>query len=149
MTARKQLWVMTLWAATELAQGQTATENSGYGPIVWPKERQHELAGHYTGTLRDHECGNMTAQLALDEAHRYVLTVHCTEQESPTRTLRGDWWIDEIAGSCLILDKSRDEVKMFGFRISDDANLLSLDGGDCTAANERNWPHTLKRTDRK
>ena len=38
---------------------------------------------------------------------------------------------------------------MFGFRISDDANLLSLDGGDCTAANERNWPHTLKRTDRK
>lgn len=149
MTAGKQLLVVALWAVTQLAQAQLAPENGGYGPIVWPKERQHELAGHFAGTLRDHECGNMTARLALDEAHRYVLTVHCTEQESPARTFRGDWWIDEIAGSCLILDKSRDDVKMFGFRISDDANLLSLDGGDCTAADERDWPHALKRTDSK
>ena len=149
MNAGKHLLILMLWVAGPLAHAQVATENGGYGPIVWPMERQHELAGEYAGTLRDHECANMAARLTLDEAHRYVLTVHCTDQESPPRTLRGDWWIDEIGGSCLILDKNRDEVKMFGFRISDDANLLSLDGGGCTAADERDGPHQLKRTGSK
>lgn len=146
MKAWAPFLVIALVGLSQSAYAQVATENGGYGPIVWPKERQHELAGEYVGTLRDHECGNMTARLTLDEAHRYVLTVHCTEQKPPLRTLRGDWWVDEIAGSCLILDKNRDEVKMFGFRISDDANLLSLDGGGCTAADERDGPHRLKRT---
>src|SRR5688572_21981346 len=141
MKAGKQLLILALWGVAQFAQAQVATENGGYGPIVWPKERQHELAGHYVGTLRDYECENMIANLALDKAHHYVLTVECTEEDSSARTLRGGWWIDEIGGSCLILNNEDGEEKMFGFRISDDADLLSLDGGGCTAANERDAPH--------
>ena len=151
MKAGKQLLILALWgvaqiAPAQVALAQVATENGGYGPIVWPEARQHELAGHYAGTLRDYECENMTASLVLDKAHHYVLTVDCAEKGSPVRTLRGDWWIDEIAGSCLILNKGDGEEKMFGFRISDDADLLSLDGGGCDAADERDSPHRLKRT---
>ena len=149
MKAGKHLLILALWGVAQFAQAQVATENGGYGPIVWPKERQHELAGHYLGTLRGYGCENMTASLALDKAHHYVLTVDCTEGSSPARALRGDWWIDEIAGSCLILNNGDGEEKMFGFRISDDADLLSLDGGDCTAADERDSPHRLKRTGSK
>ncbi|MDR6840382.1 hypothetical protein [Pseudoxanthomonas sacheonensis] len=149
MKAGKQLLILALWGMAQFAVAQVATENGGYGPIVWPKERQHELAGHYAGTLRDHACENMIARLALDKAHHYVLTVDCSEQGSRARTLRGDWWIDEIAGSCLILNHGDGEEKRFGFRISDDANLLSLDGSDCNAADERDSPHGLKRTGSK
>lgn len=146
MKAGKQLLTVALWGVAQVALGQVATENGGYGPIVWPKERQDELAGHYAGTLRGHGCENMTARLVLDKAHHYVLAVDCTQEGPPARTLRGDWWIDEIAGSCLILNNGEDEEKMFGFRISDDADLLSLDGSDCNAADERDSPHGLKRS---
>lgn len=149
MDAGKQLLITALWAAAQLAQAQVATENGGYGPIVWPEERQHELAGHYAGTLRNYECENMTARLTLDETHHYLLAVHCTGQNSPARTLHGEWWVDEIAGSCLILNRDDGEEKMFGFRISDDASLLSLDGGDCNAADERDASHGLVRTNHK
>ena len=148
MKAGKQFLTLALWGVAQSALAQAATENGGYRS-VWPEERQHELAGHYAGTLRDYECENMTASLALDKAHHYVLTVDCTEQGSPARTLRGDWWIDEIAGSCLILNNEDGDEKMFGFRISDDADLLLLDGGGCTAADERDAPHKLKRTESK
>lgn len=45
MNAGKQLLILMLWVAGPLAHAQVATENGGYGPIVWPMERQHELAG--------------------------------------------------------------------------------------------------------
>lgn len=149
MKAGKQLLILALWGVAQFALAQVATENGGYGPIVWPKERQHELAGRYAGTLRGYECENMVASLTLDKAHHYVLTVDCTEENLPARTLRGNWWIDEIGGSCLILNKENGEEKMFGFRISDGADLLSPDGSGCTAADERDSPHGLKRTGSK
>ena len=36
--------------------------------------------------------------------------------------------------------------EMFGFRVGDAANQLSLDGGDCTAADGLDDPHRPRRT---
>jgi hypothetical protein len=48
--------------------------------------------------------------------------------------------------ACPILDKENGGPEMFGFRVGDAANQLSLDGGDCTAADGLDDPHRPRRT---
>ncbi len=142
-------FAMGLWLVLQSGFTQAPALVNSYGPVVWPKERQHELAGHYAGTLHDYECKDMIARLTLDKAHHYSLKVQCMDPHSVARTFHSGWWIDEIGGSCLILNQQDRDEKMFGFRISDDAMRLLPDGSSCDAANERNAPHSLKRTDGK
>ncbi|RZA32006.1 MAG: hypothetical protein EOP92_28230 [Lysobacteraceae bacterium] len=146
MNARTRTLPLVLWALVQSACAQVPADTGAYGPVVWPKDRQHLLAGTYAGTLRDHECASMTARLTLDAEHHYLISTACTAPESPARTWRGHWWVDEIAGSCLILDHADGQPKQFGLRLGDDAADLQLDGGDCMAADELDWPHVLKRT---
>ena len=135
------------------------TPGSNYGPIQWPLRRQHLLAGHYVGKLQvevdRRDCPTAIADLRLeaikgkDDSHRYTLKYTCLSGRDPnyrkrTVTLRSTWWIDEIAGSCLMLEKEPDPKRkpssypLYGFRIEGNgdsklavASLLSQDGSDC------------------
>ncbi|PZO68880.1 MAG: hypothetical protein DI640_15625 [Sphingomonas taxi] len=66
-------------------------------------------------------------------------------------TIRGSWWIDEIAGSCLILvgpyASSTNDDHRYGFRIHGDAHALHQDGGRCQSADERDAGMVLTRLD--
>ncbi|MCC5072376.1 hypothetical protein [Xanthomonas campestris] len=130
----------------------------GYGPIKWPLRSQHLLAGHYSGLLQISiertECASARAELWLEAAvndqksHRYMLKYTCFSGQDPkhhreTVTLRSTWWVDEIAGSCLILEAEPDPrfsypSPAYGFRIDETDNpklvvaaLLSQDGANC------------------
>lgn len=121
---------------------------------VWPESRQHLLAGHYIGQVRDpsriHQpCEYLDADLDLrfarvgDEVKRtYTIVVTCPADASIHFTLRSTWWITVLGDACLLLqseptpgDAWADSA--YGFRIEDDANTLSLDGGGCVSADER------------
>ncbi|APP74643.1 hypothetical protein [Xanthomonas vesicatoria] len=136
------------------------TPGSNYGPIKWPERRQHLLAGRYTGKIQVQvdrsACPSATADLRLvaikgrPESRRYTLTYTGLSGKDPNYrkrivTLRSTWWIDEIAGSCLILEREPDpalnpplDYPLYGFRIlENDAPgaghgiVLSQDGSDC------------------
>jgi hypothetical protein len=65
----------------------------------------------------------------------------------------GSWRIDEIAGSCLILMREPplqdDDERCYGFRIEGDAVFLRQDGGQCTAADERDNGMILRRVSKR
>ncbi len=154
---------MLVLTATCGAQEKTRTPNydyhdPGYGPIKWPLRSQHLLAGHYSGLLQIEgerpECASAHADLWLEAAvkdqksHRYTLKYTCLSGQDPkhhrqTVTLRSTWWVDEIAGSCLILQAEPDPrfpypSPLYGFRIDETDNpkpgvaeFLSQDGGSC------------------
>ncbi|MBB3813824.1 hypothetical protein CPBF426_15810 [Xanthomonas arboricola pv. juglandis] len=157
--------VIVLAATPSVAQTQQHnpdydyTPGSNYGPIQWPLRRQHLLAGHYVGRLQvavDRlDCPTAIADLRLEaikgdqDSHRYTLKYTCLSGRDPdyrkrTVTLRSTWWIDEIAGSCLVLEREPDPKRtissypLYGFRIDANgdpklkvASLLSQDGSDC------------------
>jgi len=120
----------------------------------WPKARQPQLAGDYSGQVRDWmtrdpACEYKRARLQIKADKRYVLTTRCDRGKGRKETVAGPWWIDEIAGSCLILNREpplrHEDERWYGFRISDDATSLSQDGGSCTAADERDNGMILRR----
>ncbi|TDK28462.1 hypothetical protein E2F46_00790 [Luteimonas aestuarii] len=123
--------------------------------MEWPPARQPLLAGEYSGKVRDGwqrdgACEFLSARLRLSTDKTYVLDLHCAADATGTRMLRGTWWIDEIAGSCVILVDpqpvpTRDD-RLFGFRVIGDADALRQDGGGCQAADERDEAMVLVRT---
>ncbi|MEF3082972.1 hypothetical protein V3391_12225 [Luteimonas sp. SMYT11W] len=126
--------------------------------VEWPAARQHLLEGRYTGSVRDEprrfqSCEFQTAELLIQSDRRYVISLRCDDDPSRTRTIRGGWWIDEIAGSCLILigpDASpTNDDYLYGFRIHDAALELHQDGGRCQSADERDTGMILVRLDTK
>ncbi|WP_082473497.1 MULTISPECIES: hypothetical protein [Xanthomonas] len=151
------------------------TTGSDYEPIEWSLRRQHLLAGHYNGkiqvTVDRTDCAAATADLRLDaikgrpESRHYTLSYTCLSGQDPdyrkrTVTLRSTWWIDEIAGSCLILEREPDAARnpplaypLYGFRISENTHpkavtciLLSQDGSDCQSGGASEYvDKTLKR----
>lgn len=164
MTTRQSLQVLAL-ATIGLAAGlamagerQRRPEyqySPDYGPLMWPLRRQHLLAGHYRGVLHvgAPDCADARAELWLQArpgeraSHRYTLTTRCLDGSAAPRTRHADWWVDELAGSCLILEHAPDPrypppFPLFGFRI-DDADedipfeqrprILSQDGASCAS----------------
>lgn len=153
------LVVATACGAQEKARNPNYDyHDPGYGPIKWPLRSQHLLAGYYSGLLQIEvertECASARAELWLEAAvgdqksHRYTLKYTCLSGQDPnhhrrTVTLRSTWWVDEIAGSCLILEAEPDPrfsypSPLYGFRIDETdspklgvAGLLSQDGGNC------------------
>ncbi|KUF24654.1 hypothetical protein [Xanthomonas phaseoli] len=132
----------------------------GYGTIKWPERRQHLLAGRYTGKIQVQvdrgACPSASADLRLEaikgsqDSRHYTLTYTCLSGTDPnyrkkTVTLRSTWGIDEIAGSCLILQREPDPTlnpplyyPLYGFRIHENDSpgaghgiVLSQDGSDC------------------
>jgi hypothetical protein len=120
----------------------------------WPKERQPQLAGHYKGYVRDWmnkktACEYKSANLHIQANNRYSLSTRCDRGKGAEEVVTGSWWIDEIAGSCLILMREPplqyEDENWYGFRIEGDAVSLSQDGGQCTAADERDNGMILRR----
>jgi hypothetical protein len=123
----------------------------------WPDDREHLLAGHYIGQVRDpsraHQpCEYLAADLDLRYSHvggkterTYTLAVSCLEDPSMNREYESTWWNEVIGGDCLVLqpelgpnpEHPRNEGHLFGFRIDDDANALYMDGRGCVSADER------------
>ena len=121
---------------------------------AWPESRQHLLAGHYIGQVRDpsrvyQPCEYLNADLDLRFARvdkkverTYTIVVTCPTDASIHVTLRSTWWITVLGDACLLLqsEPTPDEPwgdSVYGFRIDDDANTLYLDGGGCVSADER------------
>ncbi len=142
-------------------------QSPGYGPIMWPLRRQHLLAGHYIGLLHlgTPACADARADLVLQatpgqhDSHHYTLTTNCLDGRSAPQTLRADWWVDEIAGSCLILEHPADPqfpppYPLYGFRIDDAAvdipfeqrpQTLAQDGGSCQSGMPEEYTGKLLR----
>lgn len=120
----------------------------------WPKERQVLLEGRYRGMVRDGEaagqpCEFRTAILELQPKHRYTLRTRCDRGKGDRAIAKGRWWMDDIAGSCLILMREpiaagRDD-RLFGFRITGEAKQLGQDGTHCASADPRDAGMTLTR----
>ncbi|WOB25034.1 MULTISPECIES: hypothetical protein [Xanthomonas] len=176
---RGEFGLLLLIAATCSAQqlrNPDYDDTPGYhGSIEWPLRRQHLLAGHYNGniqvTVDRTDCPAATADLRLDatkgrpESRHYTLSYTCLSGKDPdsrkrTVTLRSTWWIDEIAGSCLILEREPDAARnpplaypLYGFRINENTHskavtgvLLSQDGSDCQSGGASEYvDKTLKR----
>ena len=114
--------------------------------VEWPAARQHLLEGRYTGHVRDQsrregDSEFQTADLLIERDGQYVISLECDDGAERLHTIRGHWWIDEIAGSCLILvgpdaSSSNDDYR-YGFRIHGNAHALHQDGGRCQSADER------------
>lgn len=121
---------------------------------VWPESRQHLLAGHYIGQVRDpsrihQSCEFLDADLDLrfarvgkDVKRTYTIVVTCPSDTSIHITLRSVWWITVLGDACLLLqaEPTPDDPwgdSVYGFRIDDDANALYPDGGGCVSADER------------
>ena len=140
----------------------------------WPDQRQHLLAGHYIGQVRDssrtyQSCEYLDADLDLRysgegaEAQRtYTIAVTCPEDPSMNRKYESTWWNEVIGGDCLVLQPELgpnpeypwNEGHLFGFRIEDDASALYQDGSGCVSADERDnvelnrVPHPFDATPR-
>lgn len=141
---------LSLWLLAPLP-GQSQT---GQYIVEWPADRQSLLEGRYSGTVRDsshagRDCEFSTAELDVLGDNRYAIDLRCREAPSRHRRLEGSWWIDEIAGSCLILVRPGADASsgqhMYGFRIVGAAVALVQDGGGCQAADERDRGMILHR----
>jgi hypothetical protein len=131
---------------------------------TWPERRHAELAGHYSGTIRESRqtgkaCEYLHAELDLryagkgkDARRDYSLVLTCPADPAWTpRQLRSGWWVDKIGDSCLILSPGaghptdRNPDKLYGFRIDKDGRTFRQDGEGCEAVNERDGPAILTR----
>jgi hypothetical protein len=157
--------IATIVMVPALATAGLAHAQDVAGSQQWPDQRQHLLAGHYIGQVRDSDrenqpCEYLDADLDLRFSRRheeiertYSLVLKCPGEPTMNRKLKSTWWDDVIAGDCLILQPELgpnpehpwNEGKLFGFRIEDDANALYLDGGGCEAADERDAGVGLRR----
>lgn len=157
--------IATIFMVAALATAWLAHAQEVVSSRQWPDQRQHLLAGHYIGQVRDSDrenqpCEYLDADLDLrfsrrnDEIERtYSLVLRCPEDPTMSRKLESTWWDDVIAGDCLILQPELgpdpeypwNEGKLFGFRIEDDASALYQDGGSCEAADERDANVGLRR----
>lgn len=153
---------MLHWAAVFLGMLVSAQAQAEAAPpstvsdyrVEWPRDRQHLLVGDYAGTLRDGwrrdmACEFLDARLTVNVDGRYALHGRCTDGSGDRAILRGSWWVDEIAGSCLILMQEPpipgQDDRLFGFRIVGAAVALVQDGGNCQAADERDRGMILER----
>jgi hypothetical protein len=123
----------------------------------WPDQRQHLLAGHYIGQIRDssrahRSCEYLDADLDLrysgegaDAERTYTLVTSCPGDRSVRKEYRSTWWNEVIGGDCLVLQPEMgpspehpwNDGHLFGFRIEDDGNTLYLAGAGCVSADER------------
>jgi hypothetical protein len=151
------LFVALISATTAIAREPADTH-------TWPERRHAELAGHYSGTIRDFRktggaCEYLHAELDLrydgsgKEARRdYSLVLTCPADPTLTpRQLRSGWWVDKMGDSCLILRPAAGHPvnqipeKLYGFRIDEDGRTLRQDGHSCEAVDERDDPAILVR----
>jgi hypothetical protein len=151
------LFATLITAATSLAREPADTH-------TWPERRHAELAGHYSGTIREslltgQTCEYLHAELTLrhagsgkDARRDYSLVLTCPADPGWTeRRLHSRWWVDKIGDSCLILSpgaghpSNRNPEKLYGFHVDDDGRTLRQDGEGCEAINERDDPAILKR----
>lgn len=135
----------------DVAQAQA---QAGRYVVEWPPERQHLLKGSYVGTVRDgaregRSCEFASAELDVLRDRRYAIRLRCKDDSSLHTRMHGTWWVDEIAGSCLILVRPGDEAwsghHVYGFRIASATMTLQQDGDSCQAASERDRGMILHR----
>jgi hypothetical protein len=149
--------IATIVLVAALATAGLAHDQDVAGSQQWPDQRQHLLAGHYVGQVRDssrayQSCEYLDADLDLrysgagaNAELTYALVTSCPEDRSMRLEYRSTWWNEVIGGDCLVLQPELgpnpeypwNEGHLFGFRIEDDASALYQDGSGCVSADER------------